>query len=79
MSAKTFTPADFIAWVNGDQLVAQMLANQANFMQNPPAERDPFVAKLVDHAMGYRPDDSNPVHPVWGSGPRVVDPFEVQS
>lgn len=60
MTAKTFTPADFIDLAGGDPRVSQMLANQANYMQNPPVERDPLV------------------HPAWGSGPRVVDPFEVK-
>lgn len=51
MSVKPFTPADFIVLAGGDQRVAQMLANQANYLQNPPAEPSPF-AKMVDVAMG---------------------------
>lgn len=59
MSVKTFTPADFIAWADGDQQVAQMLANQANFMQNPPADRDPSIERLVTTAMGLGPQVIN--------------------
>lgn len=60
LKLKSFMPADFTDLAGGDPLVAKMLANQASYVQNPPAERDPSISKLVDAAFEVKawPDDS---------------------